>query len=273
MNAVAHARDVDRARAADLARAGDHASAQRILEGLGRDPSTLDLLARVHAQRGDLAAARAVWADVLSQNPEHASALAGTRLIADITGGRRRARPLPIALIGGSLVVVTVAAALLLQHERPPVAPEPPPVTAQPTAQPVTTTAATPALMVLLASPDVRLEAVGAGVRVVFRQGMFLPDSTSLSLQGLQQLERWGPLLRGKEVRVTVVGHGVAVPGGPATGGSTTALARAAAAVEVLAAVGGQPTTAFLLRSAEQSDLPHADAALNRTVTLVVDPL
>ncbi|ANZ41584.1 hypothetical protein BBK82_42185 [Lentzea guizhouensis] len=61
MTAAAHARDLDRARAADLARAGRHDDARLILEDLGRDPATLDLLARVHAQRGDLAAAEAAW--------------------------------------------------------------------------------------------------------------------------------------------------------------------------------------------------------------------
>ncbi len=278
MNAVSHARDVDRARAADLARAGDHAAAKLILDGLGRDPATLDLLARVHAQRGDLAEAEAVWAEVLSADPAHASALAGTRLISDITRGRRRAQPVPIAFIGGSLALVTVALAAVLlpitsaHDEQPPDARTSTPAATQPVA--VTPDTADPALMASLATPDVRVEPIGTGVRVVFLQGMFLPDSTMLSPQGRQQLERWGQVLRGKEVRVTVLGHGLAVPGGPATGGSATAVARAAAAVEVLAVAGDQPPTAFVLRSAEQSSAPHAgaDPALNRTVTLQVDP-
>ncbi|WP_434446647.1 hypothetical protein [Lentzea sp. E54] len=279
MTAVSHARDFDRARAADLARAGDHEAARLILEDLGHDPSTLDLLARVHAQRGDLAAASAAWDEVLAVDPAHASALAGTRLIAAITEGRRRARPLPLAAAGGALAVVTVAvAAVLLSTSAPPdpqptAAPLPtPPATQQATRQAVVTP--DPALMASLAGPDVRLEPAGTGVRVVFRHGMFLPDSTSLTAEGRRQLEQWGHLLRGKEVRVTVAGHGVTVPGGPVAGGSATAVARAAAAVEVLATAGEQPPTAFVLRSAEQSDAPHADAdpALNRTVTLQVDP-
>ncbi|MFD5827532.1 tetratricopeptide repeat protein [Lentzea sp. NPDC060358] len=273
MNVLAHARDLDRARAADLARAGQHEAARRILEGLGRDPSTLDLLARVHAQRGDLAAAGAAWDEVLSQDPAHASALAGTRLIAGIAAGRRRARPVPVELLGGSLAVVAIAlgAVLVLPHDEPSPAASPPApvVTSTPPPPPVV-----PALLAPLASPDVRVSAAGAGVHVVFLQGMFPPDGTSLSRSGREQLERWGRLLRGRAVRVTVVGHGVAVPGTPSTGGSTTAIARAAAAVEVLAAVGEQPPAAFVLRSAEQSDLPHAggEAALNRTVTLQVHP-
>ncbi len=280
MTVVAHARDVDRARAAELARAGDHAAARSILERLGRDPATLDLLARVHAQNGDLAAARAAWTEVLAVDPAHTSALAGTRLITDITEGRRRARPVPVAVIGGSLAVVTVALAAALL---PASSPGGQPPAAQPPVATPTTPAATqpvavtpdPALTASLAGRDVRLEPAGAGVRVVFLRGMFPPDSTALGPQGRGQLERWGQSLRGKEVRVTVVGHGVVVPGGPATGGSATALARAAAAAEVLAVAGEQPPAAFVLRSAEQSDAPHAgaDPALNRTVTLQVDPL
>lgn len=278
MTAVSHARDFDRAQAADLARAGDHEAARLILEDLGRDPSTLDLLARVHAQRGDLAAASAAWDEVLAVDPAHASALAGTRLIAAITEGKRRARPVPLAAAGGALAVVTVAvAAVLLSTSAPPTrSPLPPhpdsPATQQATRQAVVTP--DPALMASLAGPDVRLEPAGTGVRVVFLHGMFLPDSTSLTAAGRRQLEQWGQLLRGKEVRVTVFGHGVTVPGGPVAGGSATAVARAAAAVEVLATAGEQPATAFVLRSAEQSDAPHADAdpGLNRTVTLQVDP-
>ncbi|WP_281248815.1 hypothetical protein [Lentzea fradiae] len=42
----------------------------------------------------------------------------------------------------------------------------------------------------------------------------------------------------------------------------------------MLAEAGEQPPAAFVLRSAEQADLPHAsaDPALNRTVTLRVEP-
>lgn len=277
MNAVSYARDVDRARAADLARAGDHAAAKLILEGLGRDPATLDLLARVHAQRGDLAEAQNAWAEVLSKDPADASALAGTRLISHITRGRCRAHPMPVALVGGSLTLVTVTLAAVLlptsspRNEQPPAAQPSTPAATQPMT--ITPDTPDPALTASLTTPDVRLEPVGAGVRVVFLQGMFLPDSTSLSPQGRRQLEQWGQLLRGKTVRVTVFGHGVVAPGGPATGGSATAVARAAAAVEVLTVVGEQPPTAFVLRSAEQSDAPHAgaDPALNRTVTLQVD--
>lgn len=279
MNALGLLHDVDRARAAELARAGDHAGAVRILGGLDRDPATADLLARVHAQRGDLAAARAVWAEVLAADPDHESALAGTRLITDITTGRRWAHPVPVVPVAGALAVVAAVLAAVLvppPDERPAAAPAP---TTQPTTtQPIVATSVVPdtsALMAALAGPEVRLAPLGTGVRVVFLDGLFPPDGTSPTPRGRAVLERWGRALHGRGVRVTVTGHGLVVPGGPVTGGSATALARAVAAAEVLAAAGEQPPAAFTLRSAEQPDLPHpgADPALNRTVTLRVDPL
>jgi hypothetical protein len=250
---AAQVRGFDRARAAELARAGEHDAAVRILDGLGRDPDTLDLLARVHAQRGDFAAAAEVWSEVLAQEPANPSALAGTKLITAITEGKRRARPLPLAVIGSTAVVVAALAGVLVAQQTPappplPTAAPPSPATQSAAVTPDPREAALRSLMTELAGADVRLEQHDDGVRVVFQRGMFLPDSTELSQEGRGQLERWGRLLRGKEVRVTVLGHGVVVPGGPTTGGSATALARAAAAVEVLADAGEQPATTFAAR-------------------------
>jgi len=79
--------------------------------------------------------------------------------------------------------------------------------------------------------------------------------------------------LRGKDVRVTVLGHGIAVDGGPQTGGSAIAVARAAAAAQALAQVSGLPLTSFLVTTADQSASPHpGDQAKNRTVSLLVAP-
>lgn len=270
---TAAVRDLDRARAAELARSGDHEGALRVLAGLGRtDVSTLDLLARVHAQRGDFASAQAAWSAVLELEPGHRDAIAGITLVTEITEGKRRARPVPVVLVGGVVVVVAVAVLAVLTWPR-----QPEPVALPPDPVPVTQSVAPAppdprsALMAALAGPDVRLASVADGVQVVFPRGMFLPDSTSLSADGRQQLERWGQVLRGKNVRVTVLGHGLAVPGGPTSGGSATAVERAAAAVEVLSEASGLPATAFTVRSADQSEAPHTgDPALNRTVSLVV---
>lgn len=266
--------ELDRARAADLARAGSHAAAIELLEGLD-DTAALDLLARMHAQRGDLAAAHATWSQVLARDPDHPSALAGIKLIIRITEGGRRARPLPVAAVAGSLAVVAVAvAAVLISVPRN----EEITTAAPPVTEPVVETRTTPdprqALMAALAAPEVVVEPRADGLRIVFQQGMFSPDSTELSPAGKRQLEQWGRHLRGQKVRVTVYGHGVVIPGGPSTGGSTTAVERAAAAVEVLVNAGDLPATAFVVRSADQMDAPHvgADPAVNRTVSLLVTP-
>jgi len=79
---------------AELARAGDYDSAVRILATLNSgDPETLDLLAKVHAQRGDLIAAEAAWRRVLARDPADAAAQAGIQLITQINAGKRRRRP------------------------------------------------------------------------------------------------------------------------------------------------------------------------------------
>jgi len=64
------------ARAAELARAGrlDHAAqlVDRLVSsaGMATSPSALALLARIHAQRGDLTAARACWRRALASQPD-----------------------------------------------------------------------------------------------------------------------------------------------------------------------------------------------------------
>src|SRR5690606_40161555 len=73
------------AEAAHLARAGRYDEARRALEALGGatsdDVAVLDLLARVHAQQGDLTAADECWARVESLDPEHTGAREGRRRI------------------------------------------------------------------------------------------------------------------------------------------------------------------------------------------------
>ncbi|MDQ3402537.1 MAG: hypothetical protein M3548_03970, partial [Actinomycetota bacterium] len=63
---TALAAELGLAEAADAARAGDYLAALRVLAQLDQDdPARLDLLARVHAQRGDLDAADETWARLL----------------------------------------------------------------------------------------------------------------------------------------------------------------------------------------------------------------
>lgn len=262
------AHEVRLAEAAELARGGDHAGALATLDLLPADhPGRLDLVARVHAQRGAFAEAEAAWREVLRLRPDDPAARRGCAVIGRITAGRRLRRPVPLTGVAAAAAVLGVAlwwppAEVAVHHGSPPHRP----VVVQPVpddAQDVLTRT--------LATPDVVVERRAGGVSVMFGEGLFAPDSTEPTPRGRQVLERWAAVLAGRDVRVTVLGHAVVVPGGPANGGSLVALARASAAAEVLAAAGGVPLTAFTVGSADQSDQPHpADPARNRTVTLLV---
>lgn len=292
----AFTRELSRSEAAELARDGKYESAVRILAGLdGDEPETLDLLARVHAQRGDLTAADAVWQRLLEVSPGHASALSGRLLIAEILSGKRRARPLPLVAVGGAAAAALVLAGTVAVI----VSPSSEPVAVDGAVQAVETTHASAsasgapsddarssdvqdaarldALMAGLTGPGVKLEKRKQDVQVVFDEGLFLPDGTELTASGREAVARWGEVLRGKEVRVTVLGHGVTVDGEPSTGGSTVALGRAASAAEALAQVSGRPMTSFAIMSADQSAAPYRGSgddvrARNRTISLLVEP-
>jgi flagellar motor protein MotB len=75
------------------ARAGRYDTARHLLDTLGGEDSddveVLDLLARVHAQRGDLARADACWARVEQLDPDHTGAREGRRRIRETWAGRR----------------------------------------------------------------------------------------------------------------------------------------------------------------------------------------
>ena len=264
------AHEVRLAEAAERARAGDLAGALAALDLVPADhPDRLHLIARVHAQRGAFAEAEAAWREVLRLRPDDPDALRGCALIGRITAGRRPRRPVPLTGVAAGVVVLGVAlwwppAEVTVHHGLRP----PPVVAVQPT--PDDAQDAVDVLARALTTPDVVVERRPDGVRVTFGEGLFGPDATEPTPRGRQVLERWAAVLAGQDVRVTVLGHTVVVPDGPATGGSPVALARAGAAAEVLAAAGGLPLTAFTLGSADQADVPHRDPDRDRTVTLLV---
>ncbi|MFI5610670.1 tetratricopeptide repeat protein [Amycolatopsis sp. NPDC051903] len=281
------------AEAADLARRGDYAGAAALLERDATDDTArLDLLARVHAQAGDFDLADAAWARVLELAPESASAQAGRRVISRVRSGRLRRRPVGrrLAAAGVGVLVVAGAAAVVVtlpwSSGSQPAAAAPASPALQAEVDRLHTSLSREAdaartradrltaLAARLAAPGVRTAVTGSAVSVTFDEGLFNPDATSPSRAGRESLERWAAVLKGQPVRITVLGHGVAVAGGPATGGSTIALARAAAAARVLATASGLPLTTFAISSADQTAAAHpaGDAAANRTVTVEVAP-
>ncbi|NJP97226.1 hypothetical protein HCN51_48720 [Nonomuraea sp. FMUSA5-5] len=129
---------VDRARTA--ARSGDLDGAIRLLgevgppcadvpgySGAGGDEAAradqegivavLDLRARLHARRGELAEADRCWAAVQDLVPGHPGAEAGRRTIEEIRSGRRRARPLMhagwLGVVAAAVAVVTLATGIV----------------------------------------------------------------------------------------------------------------------------------------------------------------
>src|SRR3954453_3031991 len=89
--------------AAELARSGDYTEAEQMLRELGgrdsADPVVLDLLARIHAQRGELFDADECWALALRLDAGFAPALAGRQRIAVLVTRRLRPRTGRVVLI------------------------------------------------------------------------------------------------------------------------------------------------------------------------------
>ncbi|ATY14731.1 hypothetical protein CU254_33200 [Amycolatopsis sp. AA4] len=277
-------RELILAEGADLARRGDFEAAVALLEpDSAGDPARLDLLARVHAQSGDLAAADAAWAAVLTLQPGNSAAKAGRRVIAKVHSGRLRRRPIRRYLLtAGAAVMIggAIAGGVVLTTRQPPQA-----VTV---AKPddrfraeldrlhrVESRDAAAAkerreqlqqLAKTLAAPGASTRISADAVTVSFDRSLFSPNATEPNEAGQTTLTNWASVLKGQSIRITVLGHGVAVPGGPASGGSTVSLARAASAARVLAGASGLPLTAFAVSSADQGANPA------RTVTLEVRP-
>lgn len=289
-------------RARSAARAGDLDEAGRLLAELDAEPvsaAVLDLMARVHAQRGDLAEADRCWAQVQRIASDDVAAANGRRLIKRIRAGRRRTRP--IATTGRVTATAALVVCALLtggatwlvsaEFEAKPAADSDgqqlaqerehnkelrdrlATITEQQVAAQDERTRVLDAIAATLAMPGVVVERREDDVRVVFESGLFGGNGTAVNGQGVALLTELGRRLAGlSSAKTTVIGHAAAVPGGATSGGAVIALDRARAAAQHLAAGGGLPLTAFTLVSADQSAGPFADLARNRTVTMQITP-
>ncbi|MGI9004291.1 MAG: tetratricopeptide repeat protein [Pseudonocardia sp.] len=287
------------ARAGSAARRGELDEAERLLRNLettaGPNPTQLDLLARVHAQRGHFAEADECWARIQADDPENVEANAGRAQIADISAGRHRARPL---LSAGRVLVIATAICLAGAGVAAWGATAGPVPSVEPLAvdsieeqaskadalarqladlqarraeTEVRTARAVDALAASLAFSGVRVTERPDGVQVVFDEGLFA-RSDRLTDSGAGMLAAVGKRLVGQDVSTTVVGHTVVVPGGPDSGGSVVALARALVAARELAESSGTPLATFELASADQAQALFPEPARNRTVTLLITP-
>jgi outer membrane murein-binding lipoprotein Lpp len=286
-------------RAQAAAWAGDLAEATRLLDGLDDSLAVLDLRARVHAQLGELDEADRCWARVREQAPDDVAAAEGRRTIERIRAGRRRARPVvttgrvTVAAAALACVVLAGGAAWLasgtpqgddtrLRQEAARARDLQERLAAADSARAAADDELEAAesrrgqalddVAGLLAMPGVVVQRRDGDVRILFEAGLFGGNGVTVSRDGAALLGELGRRLVTLPVDTTVVGHAVAVPGGPATGGAGIALDRAQAAAELLAAAGGLPLTEFTLVSGDQANGPFPDAARNRTVTLLVTP-
>jgi flagellar motor protein MotB len=275
---------------AALARAGELVAAAAVLataEAAGNAGSAgLDLLARIHAQRGDLEQADLCWARVQATDPEDPGAAAGRATIEAIRARRRLPRPLlrPAWVTAAGMIVVAGAIALCGGFAGGPVADTVPPagcdstrmaeldrqLAAQETAA-ARHEAALNATAELVAQPGVTVRTAPDGVEVRFPGGLYRAGD-QLTAEGRQRLRRLGTALSRAGGPITVVGWTVAGPGGPAAGGSPVAWSRARAAARELATAGGLPLTRFTLASGDQGAPPFPDPVSNRTVTLRISP-
>ncbi|MBE1593330.1 hypothetical protein ACFPOI_21940 [Nonomuraea angiospora] len=314
---------VNRARSA--ARAGDLATATRLLEALDVPDTAdtvstagdaavavLDLRARLHAQRGELAKADQCWAAVQALSPDDPGAAAGRRTIEAINAGRRRKRPLVhtgwlgVAAAAVAAVVLTAGIVVLVPGGQ---ATRPGGGEAAATSATGEASGAEEARRRLAALEAERAAAgerraaaearraeetarrkreVAAIARRLTMPGVLVhrhpqyvrvrfgtglfPVDDKVSVAGAELLKGLGRRMAGMDAEITVVGHAVAVPGGRARDGSVLALARAVVAAAHLAEGGDLPRTSFKLVSGDQRAQPFRDDRRNRTVTLLIAP-
>ncbi|TDC31734.1 hypothetical protein, partial [Kribbella albertanoniae] len=273
------------ATAAHTARRGSLTEALHLLDGLD-SPEALDLRARVLAQLGRWQEADDTWAGFqpphlhpgtgveVGASVERAlaqQALAGRALARKVLAGRARQRPVvrPVAVAAvamlavGGITVGTTAAVnrpeVAAAEPQPSVAPQT--VTVTPTGQldelnrriaaEKAAAARLDAIAASVAMPGVTVRQEPGAVRVVFNRGLF-SSGTTFATGSAELLTQLAPKLK-QVPGITVVGQSVAIPGSEATGGSSTALARARVAAQHLAQAGDLPLTRLALASGDQS--------------------
>ncbi|GAA1677850.1 hypothetical protein GCM10009745_21690 [Kribbella yunnanensis] len=233
---------------------------------------------------------RASAHQALAGHPLAQQVLDGRALAQKVLAGRVRQRPVvrPVAAAAVAILVIggiTTGTALAVSRPEPVVAEPrvepsvaPRTVTVTPTEQldeldrriaaEKAAAARLDAIAASVAMPGVTVRREPGAVRVVFDRGLFT-SGTTFADGGVELLTRLAPKLH-RVPGITVVGQSVAVPGGEATGGSSTALARARVAAQLLARAGRLPLTRLALASGDQAHPLFPGQARNRTVSLLL---
>lgn len=296
------------ARAADLARRGRYDEATQALDQLGGRASTdvqvLDLLARIHAQRGEMFDADECWALAQKLDGGLPAARDGRRRIAALQA--RRLRPRTVRVVGIVVlagVVVTGAGVVGAVLTRPQPGPDPTTLAALNNSRATEsslahqvgvlngqldqTTLRTQQLLNNLAAAfagDPAFSArVDAGTLVVtFPVGVF-SYGVQLSRPGGAALDDLANRLHrfSTQVSVTVVGHTentvVSLGSSGYADNVDLGLARARTAAERMSQATGLPLSTFALSSDGMANPPFSNAtaagrAQNRTVTVAIRP-
>ncbi|MFI0423934.1 OmpA family protein [Spongiactinospora sp. 9N601] len=271
------ARELALAQARVLARAGRLDEAAELLEDPGQESgvATLDLLARIHAQRGDLDLADRYWAEAERLAPGRAGIAAGRRRIAALrpaSGRRPRGRPLRAA---GAVLAAVAVLALLIDIRFQAAAPPPVATVALP-ASPPSPVPSPSEVGVLdrmrLRIPGVRVRRSPGEISVAFQEPLF-SRGTVLTRRGRAVLDRLAARLAAHAgaIEVAVIGHTdrqVMPPGGEYASNTELGLARAVVVREILRAGARIPTAGFALSSMGGTMPPFRGDARNRTVTL-----
>lgn len=293
--------------AARLARAGYYDSARRALDEFAGPDSTevdvLDLLARVHAQQGDLVAADKAWAHVERLDPDHTGARAGRRRIRETwSAGRSRLGHRAGAALAALLLAGGGVAAGWSLAPRP-VSAEPPRngevlaelagLHGQVTdlreeigdlrADGAHAAESLRSIRAALDDPRWTVRSDGGALAVTFREAVFLAGGAEMSDDGRAALadvgDRLGRAGVPSDLDVTVVGHTsdtAPVQGGPYADNAAVGLARALAAAEVVAGGAALPLSAVDVATSGDvaPPFPNTDEAgrtRNQTVTLTIE--
>jgi len=294
------------AKAAQLARQGRYAEAQRVLGELGGrdslDLDLLDLLARVHAQQGELALADECWARAQEVSADEPSPREGRRRIAQIYARRYRRRTdravgavvLAVVLLAGA-GVAGAAVAQISQSTDPALLSELRETKAAKGDLTRQVGELRSRLDQVTLRPeqvlrDIRAELAGSGLIlesesgvlvVAFPVGLF-PNGARLSTEGRGALADLGVRLSrfNGDVSFTVIGHTDEIPVSPYSqyvDNEDLGFARARVAAQELSANSRIPLTRFAVTSSGAVDPPFPistaeDHKQNRTVVLWVHP-
>lgn len=290
------------AEATRLALTGQYDSARHALDPLGGarsdDVAVLDLLARVHAQQGDLAAADECWARVESLDPSHSGAREGRRRLRTIWSHRPWPGPRTGAAVAALLLAAGGAATgwSLAPREAPAAAADS--TTAEPNVldrldqlhteiaelrEQAPQDPAAERLQTLRAAlddPRWTTRTQDGALTVTFRDAVFTAGGAEMSDAGRAALTDLATAAREPEgdLDVAVVGHTsdtAPAPGGPDN--AAVGLSRALAAGEVIAAEADLPLGEIAVATSGDVAPPHpntdeAGRARNQTVTVTLTP-